>query len=611
MRLFRVLAVVLLVLVAGTSILAAAFGERLLAAAIERAGPALLGREVRVGGVSIDWGFPTSAAATDLVVDNADRGADTPLLRAERAEVTVALLNLLRLRVLPVRLTLRQPALHLARDAQGRWNLPWAGGGASGGASPIEFEAPREVEVENGEVTVDDLASPGVEARIAALSARATPSGTAFRGTASLEGGAQVDVSGEAGPVAALFRVGAGPFPVRLAIGPEKARLSAVGHLARPLDLAGVDLGIEAQGDERLRAVSRRVRRPGRRHAAVPLHSAPLTDIERGWSLRDIAARVGESWVEGEASALLAGRRRPFLRYDLAAPFVAPSDLGWLAPGGGQGGATSGSLAGARLPTAAWLRQADAEGDLRVERLEGLANEPVGLRSNIELKDGRLRLQPLRIELAGGAAEGSATVEAVDGAPPRTGLRLEAADGLRLGPLLAAFGVDGFTGRVGTASVDVRGQGATVGEVAAGLDGVARFRVADGGIRVPGLARLSMGLVETFGAVLGVGGDAGATPVACAVGDLPVRRGVVLAERLVVVTPRVAVTAEGTLRLGDGALRLTLTPIPLDEALFRVVVPVVISGDLASPEVTPHPELRVGVRPEPAADVCAEEAGRR
>ena len=609
MRLFRVLAVVLLLLLAGTFVLAAAFGERLLAAAIERAGPALLGRDVRVGGVSIDWGFPTSAAATDLVVANADRSADPPLLRAERAEVTVALLNLLRLRVSPVRLTLRQPALHLARDAQGRWNLPWAGGGASGGASLIEFAAPREVEVENGEVTVDDLASPGVEARIAALSAHATPSGTAFRGTASLEGGAPVDVSGEAGPVAALFRVGAAPFPVRLAIGPEKARLSAVGHLARPLDPAGVDLGIEAQGDDLaplLAAFAAPV-------AATPpfRFTARLTDVERGWSLRDIAARVGGSRMEGEASALLAGRRRPFLRFDLAAPFVAPSDLGWLAPVGGQGGATPGSLAGARLPTAAWLRQADAEGDLRVERLEGLATEPVGLRSNIELKDGRLRLQPLRIELAGGAAEGSATVEAVDGAPPRTGLRLEAADGLRLGPLLVAFGVEGFTGRVGTASVDVRGQGATLGEVAAGLDGVARFRVADGSVRVPGLARLSMGLVETFGAVLGVGGDAGATPVACAVGDLPVRRGVVHAERLVVVTPRVAVTAEGTLRLGDGALRLTLTPSPLDEALFRVVVPVVISGDLASPEVTPHPELRVGVRPEPAADVCAEEAGRR
>ena len=35
----------------------------------------------------------------------------------------------------PVRLALRQPALHLARDPQGRWNLPPAAGrgGASGG----------------------------------------------------------------------------------------------------------------------------------------------------------------------------------------------------------------------------------------------------------------------------------------------------------------------------------------------------------------------------------------------------------------------------------------------------------------------------------------------
>ena len=88
-------------------------------------------------------------------------------------------------------------------------------------------------------------------------------------------------------------------------------------------------------------------------------------------------------------------------------------------------------------------------------------------------------------------------------------------------------------------------------------------------------------------------------------------RGVVHAERLVMVTPRVAITAEGTIRLGDGTLRLTLTPSPLDEALLRVVVPVVLSGDLASPEVAPQPELRVGARAGPPDDVCAQEADRR
>jgi uncharacterized protein involved in outer membrane biogenesis len=192
------------------------------------------------------------------------------------------------------------------------------------------------------------------------------------------------------------------------------------------------------------------------------------------------------------------------------------------------------------------LRRADAEGDLRVERLEGLAAEPAGLRAGIALQDNRLRLHPLRLELAGGAAEGDATVEAAaaGGAPPRAGLRLEA-KGLRLGPLLAAFGIgETATGTVRTASVDLSGRGTTLREIAAGLDGTARFRITDGSVRVPGLARLSMGLLETFGAVLGVGGDAGATPVACAVGDLPVRGGVVHAERLVVVTPRVAITGK-------------------------------------------------------------------
>ena len=118
-RVASFIAVALLVLAAGVAVAAAAFGERLLAAAIERAGPALVGRDVRVGEVSIDWGFPIGVAATDLVVANADWAADEPMLRAGRAEVTVELLDLLRLRVSPVRLALRQPALHLARDGAG------------------------------------------------------------------------------------------------------------------------------------------------------------------------------------------------------------------------------------------------------------------------------------------------------------------------------------------------------------------------------------------------------------------------------------------------------------------------------------------------------------
>lgn len=614
-RVAAVAAVVLLVLAAGVVAVAAAFGERLLAAAIERAGPALVGRDVRVGEVSIDWGFPTSVAATDLVVADAELSADAPLLRAGRAEVTVDLLDLLRLRLSPVRLALRQPALRLARDERGRWNLPPAGsggGGASGGGSFFELGAPREVEVESGEVTVDYLPSPGIEARIAAFSARGTPNGLEFRGTASQGGGDPVPFSGEAGPVAALFGDGEGgakPYPVRLTVGPETARLSAVGHLARPLGLSGVDLRVEARGDDLAPLLAAFAAAPATATPPFQL-AARLTDTERGWSLRDVEARLGESRMTGKAAVSFAGGQgRPRLSFDLVAPRLVSSDLGWLSSVGGGRDAPSGSLLDARLPTA-WLRRADAAGDLRVERLEGLAAEPAALRLGFELEGGRLRVQPLRLELAGSAAEGTATVDAAGGPPPRIALRAEASD-LQLGPLLAAFGVGKVAGTLRTASVDLRGPGTTPREVAAGLDGAARFRMVDGSIGLSGLSHVSMGLVETLGVVLGGGGGAGATPVTCAVGEVPVRGGVAHAERLAVLIPGVVITGEGTVRLGEGAVRLTLMPHPLDEALFRVVVPVVISGELASPEVTKHPDLRVGTRPEAASDACGKEAGHR
>lgn len=618
MKLTRVasaIGIVLLVLAAGAVFTVAIFGERLLAGAIERAGPTLIGRKVNVDGVTIDWGRLTTVAATGLVVADADWSASPALFRARRAELTIDLLDLLRLRLSPMRLGLREPVLHLSRNTQGRWNLPQSGsGGASGGRSPAKLAAPREIEVESGELTVDDLASPGIEARVAALSAR-TPraaGGIEFNGTASRGGSTPIAFSGRSGSIAKLLRSGDGdtkPFPIQLALGPEAARLSATGHIARPLDLAGFDLRLQGQGDDLAPLLTALAAAPA---TATPPYqlTARMTDTERGWELEDVAARLGESRMRGKV-ALSSGQQRPRLSMDLVAPRIVLSDFDWLASLGGRREAPSGSLADAPLPTA-WLRRADADGDLRVERLEGLATGPAKLRLGFELEQGRLRIQPIRLELAQGSAEGTATIDVASGAALRVALRVDGS-GVQLGPLLAPLGIDQVTGRLRSASVDLRGQGTTTRELAAGLDGAAHLRIVDGSIALPDLSHVSMGLVETLGYVLGGGGsgDAAATPVACAIGDFPVRQGVVHAERLTILTPRVVIAGEGTVRLNEATVRLTLVPRPLDEAFLRVVVPVVISGKLASPEVTTHPELRAGLRPDTMTDICRDELGRR
>ncbi len=614
-RVASTIVTVLVILVTGVAVTTAIFGERLLAAVIEKAGPAMVGREVRVGDIAIDWGRFTTVAATELMVADAAWSASPAMLRVRHTELAIDLLDLLRLRLSPVRLSLHQPVLHLARSTQGRWNLPRAETGGSALGNPVlaRFAALREIEVENGEVIVDDLAVHGVEGRITTLLVHMQPVAGAigFNGMAHYGGGTPIAFSGEIGSIAQLLRSGddgAEPFPISLTLGPETARLSATGHLVRPLDLDGFDLRVRGQGSDLTPLLAAFSVAPA--DTTPPFHlTAHLMDTERGWELKDVAARLGASQAGGKAAISFGQQQSPRLSMDFVAPRVVLSDLDWLASIGGQHDSSSGSVADASLPTG-WLHWANASGDLRVERLEGLAADPADLRVGFEVDRGHLRVQPLRLGIAQGVAEGTATVDTNASASPLVRLRVEAAD-MHIKPLLAAFGITQVAGTLTTASVDLRGQGTTLREVTAALNGAAHFRIVDGSLDVPNLSHISMGLVETLGYALGGSDRAAATPVTCAVGDFPVRQGVVHAERLAVLTPRVMVVGEGTVHLDEATVRLTLVPRPLDEAMFRVVVPVVISGTLLSPEMTTQPELRAGMRSESAADICRDQVGRR
>jgi hypothetical protein len=330
--------------------------------------------------------------------------------------------------------------------------------------------------------------------------------------------------------------------------------------------------------------------------------AAHVTSTEDGWNLRQVEARIDQSEVRGVAAVPLRRRERPRLSVDLVAPHTVPSDFGWLTSVGQAREGVSSSSADVRLPTA-WLRRADGEGNLRVEEIGGLAAGPAGLRLSFKLEQGCLHIGPLRLELGQGAAEGATTIEASDAAPPRFTPRAEA-NGLQIRPLLAMLGMDEISGTLTPAFVDLRGQGATWREVAAGLDGSVRFRVADESIGLVSLSHTSMGLVETLGVALSGAGGGGATPMTCALGDISVRQGIAHAERLVVVIPQMVIYGEGTVQLSEGMVHLTPIPKPLDGALLRVVVPVVISGDLTSPEVTKAPGMRVGTQSATVPDAC-------
>ncbi|MDJ0387234.1 AsmA family protein [Roseomonas sp. E05] len=611
-RAASVTATALLALVAALAVVLAFFGGHLAALAIERGGSALVGRAVKVGPVTVDWGRYTTVTAQELRVADLAWSPAAQMLRIGRSDITFDLWDLLRLQLMPDRVRLRQPVLHLARNQQGQWNLPQAqkdGSPASGKAGHdllARLAALQAVEVTGGQLSVDSLASPGTEGEVRAfaLHMQEENGGTDFRGMASLRGGAPVPFTGRTGSPDALLRsirTDGTPFPVQVKLGPETARLSADGHLGNPLDLASADLRLRGDGDS-LAPLLGAIGLPA--EPTPPFHlTAHATGDGQGWNLRDMLARLGSSELRGSASLVRNAQPRPRLSFDLIAPRIALADFEWLVATPGAGGVASSAPQPARMP-AAWLRQADASGTLQVQQLEGLPGEPAALRMTANLQDGRLHIEPLRLEIAGGMAEGATTIAADEAGSVQSSLRLEAS-GLSLAPVLAPLGIEWLTGSFATASLDLRSQGATRPEILAGLGGRANFRVSEGSLDLSGLPHISMDLVETLGFLLGSGGGSGPTPVVCAVADLPIRHGVVQVEQLVVQIPQVVIVGEGTVQLAQSRLNLTLTPNPLQDALLRVLVPVVVSGDLASPGVTRHPELSLQTKAAAQAKACA------
>jgi hypothetical protein len=599
------------VAIAGAAAAAAlAFGPRLLHAAIERAGPALIGREVHAGGAAIDWGRRTTLAATDLSVANAAWAARQPMLSTARAAVTFDLLDLLRLRLAPAAIEVRDPVLRLARNAEGEWNIPGGGSSTRGGSEAGEghratswaLRALRALHVEGGEVILDDRASAAVDAHVTGLSVRPQDSrdGIAAEGRIALGAAAPIPFSVQAGPFAGRpGEAGLEPIPVRVALGPETARLSADGRVAVPPGIDGLDMQVEAHGEDLsplLAALG------GLQVPPTPAFeaSASVKGVGRELRLRDISARLGGSRIEGKASLALGPRTRPRLSFDLDAPQAALADFRWLGPAG----ASPPGAGGGDVPTG-WLDMADMQGSLRLAELKGLADGG-SLRAGVELSDRVLRIDPFHLALASGSASGHAVLDAAEG-PPSVALHVEA-KGLRLEPLLAAVGTQMVEGALTTASATLHGRGTSWGAIAGSLDGHARFRIDDGTIAPSRVRHMALGLGEAFGLVFGAQPEA--TPLVCAIGDIPVQQGVARAERLVAVLPSVAITAEGEARLGEGTIQLRLTPQPLDGAVLRLLAPADVSGSLWSPEVEVHTTLGSGPEQASAARICGQD-GRK
>ncbi len=442
---------------------------------------------------------------------------------------------------------------------------------------------------------------PGLALR--AFEVSAPDPGSPLRLAAEMvRGGVAAFVSGELGPLAALFP-GAEPkpWPVSLRLAAAGANLAVTGVLHDVTAALRMDLRLEARAPD-LAALSPLV------GAALPaIKEASLAasiagpDRAKRVAVRDLTLRLGESDLTGSLSVQVEGR--PAVSGSLASRLFNLDALLAALPedrAEASGRASAPALRPASpaqrstrlipddpLPLDA-LRAADA--DLRLAfaelRLAGSAYRDVS--GTIRLRHGDFAVEPVRATLPGGPV----TARLIVGASrpePEVALRLSGPS-LALRDLLAAYA---RTYRIGgdiELDIDVRGRGATLHRIASTLDG----HVGLAGVNLDIDNRLIDLLAgELWRALVPNAPREGVSNIRCVALRFEASSGTAEARALLVDSNVVRVSGAGSVALGPETLALRLSPT-LKVAGGGIGVPVNVGGTFLNPIVRVDPRGAIG-----------------
>jgi AsmA family protein len=284
-----------------------------------------------------------------------------------------------------------------------------------------------------------------------------------------------------------------------------------------------------------------------------------LTDLTHGWRLADIKGTLGTSDVAGELALMLEGR--PRLSGHLASTSLALADFRPVPRRPVPQSAGDGRLFSADPLPLEGVRAFDADLSLSAARLAlgGAAFTDVG--AELRLDRGRLAVKPLSAVLAGGRLQGDLGLDASGRAAVLTA-RL-GGSGIELGRVVKdALGSDVLGGGRSDLSLDVKGQGASLRAVMAGLTGTTLLTVGEGRIRNGALDAAGGDLLtQVAGRLNPLGPSEGPTQLQCGVVRFVVKDGIATADKgIAVETAKVYVVGAGIVDLRSEALDIGISP---------------------------------------------------
>jgi len=392
----------------------------------------------------------------------------------------------------------------------------------------------------------------------------------------------------------------ADPVPIDVTLDAGRALISAKGTVADPTALTGLDGDVFVRLPD-VAAFGALVGRKLPQLSQVAFEGHVFGDLipAGGIGLRKATLTLPEAELTGDADIRFG--LRPYLHASVASQRIDLDSL--LADLGGAWGTPEQTAAAAsppRLPEPAaappaepsrWvipdspinlaaLDRMDAEVEFRFDQLQVGGAAYTQISGLVQMRDGKLAIDPFGGVMAGGAAEGRFSVDSrAPDMPVLLYLRAPSVQLANLAPLLGDHMQ--ATGTLGI-DADLHGAGHTLHAIAGSLDGHLGIGSVDSELD----NRLLLGLLKLARLPEVPLSAAGTTKLRCLAVRLEATKGVATVGALVVDLQRLAVVGGGTLDFGQEQLALQLRPmIRLGGAAGGVVLPVKVGGSFLDPKV--------------------------
>lgn len=579
---------VLVALVIAAAVFLAVFDWSRATGFVAAQASARLDREVTLGDLEVELGWPPRVRLHDLTIANIDGGSRPTMARIDTLDFSLRLLPLLWGRVVLPDIALGRPDVLLERTRDGLANWMFGEEDEEPGEPPVIGQ----LHVDNGKLGFR-LPTSKTDIQID-LATKVAKEGSEPRlhveGTGRYRG-APFSLRGQGGSLLAL-RDEEDPYPLDVQARAGGTRARAEGTLVDPLNLRGIDVDLRLQGADLARLND---------FIGLPLPATPPYRLDghlrregQTWQFANFNGRVGDSDLAGYVSVDLA-EARPMLRADLTSTRLDFDDLAPFvgAPprtGAGETGSAAQRREAARLaqrdqilPDKEYdlqrLRAIDADVRLNAKRISAPGLPLDDLETHLRLDNGVLTLQPLNFGVAGGNLVSEITLDA-RAAQIKTSADVTARGVLlrRLFPDVKLAEGEGTLG----GRMRVQTTGNSIAEMATAADGNLGLAMRRGEINKMLVALASLNVQKVIEAFLG---DAKKVQIRCGAAALDIIDGVMQTETLVLATEDTNFIGEGKVALGSEKLDLTIHPQPQEAGAPSLRAPLHIRGTFKEPDI--------------------------